>query len=234
VISSIQSQPGDNRPYTTVFVFNKPYLALLDSGATTSCFGGSLAKELIENHKIDKVATSVRTADGQRQKVIGTIITDIRYNSNTKSLRFLVVPIFENEIICGWDFFELFGLHIVDSPIVSAIGSSIATMSLLELTPQQRLQLDAAISAFPSAEKEGLGLTSLVQHVIDTGDAKPIKQKFYPISPAREKWLYQEVDRMLSLGVIEEAEGSPWASPGVLIVTPGKNRCCLDSRKLIR
>lgn len=43
--------------------------------------------------------------------------------------------------------------------------------------------------------------------------------------------MYEELDRMLSLGVIEESE-SPWNSPVVLVRKPGKNRLCLDSRKL--
>lgn len=100
------------------------------------------------------------------------------------------------------------------------------------LTPLQRSQLDAVIALFPSSEKEGLGKTNIVEHIIDTGNARPIKRKFYPISPAREKILCAEIDRMLSLGVIEEADQSSWSSPGVLIVKPEKVRLCLDSRRL--
>jgi len=47
-----------------------------------------------------------------------------------------------------------------------------------------------------------------------------------------EKLLVQELDRMLALGVIEEAKESPWSSLGVLIVKEEKNRFCLDSRRL--
>lgn len=56
------------------------------------------------------------------------------------------------------------------------------------------------------SENEGLGRTSLVEHVIDTGNIRPIKQKLYQMSPAGVKVICEEIDRMISLGVIEEAD----------------------------
>lgn len=76
-----------------------------------------------------------------------------------------------------------------------------------------------------------MGCTTLIEHHIETGDAKEIKQRYYPISPAVEKKLCGEIDRMISLGVIEEAPSTPWTSPTVVVVKPGKVRMCLDSRK---
>lgn len=47
---------------------------------------------------------------------------------------------------------------------------------------------------------------------------KPIKQKHYPLSPATEELMYDEVDRVIKLriklGVIEEFN-SAWTRPGV-------------------
>ncbi|KAH8343601.1 hypothetical protein KR067_004070, partial [Drosophila pandora] len=77
----------------------------------------------------------------------------------------------------------------------------------------------------------GMGRTCVLSHAIDTGTAKPIKQRHFPVSQAIEKLLYAEVDRMLKLGVIEESD-SPWSSPVVLVQKPGKVRACLDSRKV--
>ncbi|KAH8357521.1 hypothetical protein KR084_012071, partial [Drosophila pseudotakahashii] len=76
----------------------------------------------------------------------------------------------------------------------------------------------------------GLGKTTLISHEIDIGEAKPIKQRHFPVSPAVEKLLYKEIDRMLEMGVIEESQ-SAWSSPVVLVQKPGKVRLCLDSRK---
>lgn len=103
--------------------------------------------------------------------------------------------------------------------------------SSIPLTPTQRQQLDVVITFFPNFEKQGLGRTSLITHEIDIGDSKPIKQRFYPVSPAVEKLMFAEIDRMLELGVIEPSQ-SPWSSPMRLVIKPGKVRLCLDVRKL--
>lgn len=53
-----------------------------------------------------------------------------------------------------------------------------------------------------------------MQHVIDTGDASPIKQRQHIWSPYTNEMVIEEVRRMLALGVIEPWN-SPWNSPMV-------------------
>ncbi|XP_036341472.1 uncharacterized protein LOC118750851, partial [Rhagoletis pomonella] len=85
------------------------------------------------------------------------------------------------------------------------------------LSAIQEQKLKAAVRLFPSFEEQGLGKTSFVEHVIDVGSAKPIKQRHYPISPAIEKLMGQEIDRMLAMGVIEELQWTILSSPVVLV-----------------
>jgi len=70
-----------------------------------------------------------------------------------------------------------------------------------------------------------------LQHEIDVGTAKPIKQRHYPVSPAIEKLMYDEIVWMIGLGVIEESDSS-WSSPVVIVRKPGKVRLCIDCRKV--
>lgn len=101
-----------------------------------------------------------------------------------------------------------------------------------ELTPPQQQILDQTIQLFPSFNKLGLGRTNLISHKIDVADAPPVKQRHYAVSPAVQKEMYEEIDRMLALGVIEES-CSPWCSPMALVrKSNGKARLCLDARKL--
>jgi len=100
------------------------------------------------------------------------------------------------------------------------------------LSDSQKLKLQKVIDFFPSFENEGLGLTNLIEHNIDTSNVKPIKQRFYPLSPAKEKLLCIEIDRMIKMDVIEEAPISPWSSPVTLHIKPGKVRFYLDARIL--
>ncbi|KAG6455309.1 hypothetical protein O3G_MSEX009130, partial [Manduca sexta] len=83
-----------------------------------------------------------------------------------------------------------------------------------------------------SIEEKGLGRTDIITHNIDTGTTEPIRQRYYRMSPEKQRIVTEQVDEMLSLDVIEPCE-SPWSSP-VLVVgkKDGKPRFCLDSRKL--
>jgi len=100
-----------------------------------------------------------------------------------------------------------------------------------DLSSEQKKKLQMVITKFPSFTVSGLGKISKLSHFIDIGDAKPVKQRHFPVSPALEKLLYAEVDRILKLGVSEESD-SAWSSPVVMVQKPGKVRLCLDSRNV--
>ena len=77
-----------------------------------------------------------------------------------------------------------------------------------------------------------LGSFTAVKHHIDTGDARPIKQKMRrtPLGYANEE--RGHLEKLLEAGVIEPS-ASKWASPGVLVrKRDGSVRWCIDLRKL--
>ena len=82
-----------------------------------------------------------------------------------------------------------------------------------------------------------IGLTRLLKHDIDIGNAKPIWQPQYRIPHAYRSLVAQQMDRLKAAGVITESH-SPWNSPSFSLVvvrkkTPDNSiqiRCCLDLR----
>ena len=104
-----------------------------------------------------------------------------------------------------------------------------------EMDDGQKLRLgqllDKHVGLFASSS-EDLGRTSLVQHGIDTGDARPIRQR--PRRPPRA-FIDEEdkiIDQQLKAGVIQEST-SPWASPLVYVrKKDGTVRPCVDYRRL--
>ena len=79
---------------------------------------------------------------------------------------------------------------------------------------------------------EDLGFCSLVEHNIDTGDAKPIKQPPRRPPLASGKAENDLIDNMLRAVVIEPSE-SPWASPVCLVKKPdGTYRFCVNYRRV--
>src|ERR1043165_460512 len=104
-----------------------------------------------------------------------------------------------------------------------------------QITGEQRKRLLRLLEDYKDIfvkDKNELGKCGIVKHRIDTGDAKPIKQKAHRASGENKKLIEEEVKKMLEKGVIEKST-SPWASP--IVIVPKKNgekRFCIDLRKI--
>lgn len=77
-----------------------------------------------------------------------------------------------------------------------------------------------------------LGTTRLVQHHIDTGNARPVRQALRRQPVSGYQFVEEHVQEMLRHGVIEESQ-SPWAANVVVVAKKdGTKRFCIDYRKL--
>ena len=86
-------------------------------------------------------------------------------------------------------------------------------------------------SAF-AKDSMDLGRTDIIEHTIDTGDAKPIKQRPRQTPLAFREQEAAEIQKMLDKGIIVESN-SPWSSPVVLVRKADNSiRFCVDYRKL--
>ena len=77
-----------------------------------------------------------------------------------------------------------------------------------------------------------LGLTDLVKHTIDTGQAKPMLIPPRRVPQKQKQIIMDEIDSMLENDIIQSST-SPWSSP-ILLVTKrdGSIRFCIDYRRL--
>jgi len=181
----------------------------------------------------------VRTASGGETQVTGAITLPVGWEGETKDLEFLIVPGLTQRYYFGINFGEVaavettpdFDLMTGDLDMNNTLKPETA-YTPHQLTPEQHSKLQQVIDTYPSCLEKGLGKTNLEQHIIEvTNEDLPIKQRHYPISPAKQKLVYAEQDRMLGLGVIEESNSS-WSSPVTLVKKGQKNRLCLDARKV--
>ncbi|BHF57829.1 hypothetical protein SprV_0100077500 [Sparganum proliferum] len=79
---------------------------------------------------------------------------------------------------------------------------------------------------------EPLGRTNVLQHTIDTGSARPIRQPPRRVPVRFQKQLEQTIKDMLDKHFIRSSS-SPWASPIVLVKKKdGSLRLCVDYRKI--
>lgn len=91
-------------------------------------------------------------------------------------------------------------------------------------------QLVVAYSDIFSKGDNDIGKTKLIQHHINTGDAKPVRQPPRRIPLRLRDEVERQKDQMLQDGIIEESS-SPWCSPIVLARRKdGRPRFCIDLR----
>ncbi|KAH8357349.1 hypothetical protein KR084_007570, partial [Drosophila pseudotakahashii] len=80
ILESIVNSTKDWRPYAEVDLLGKQVRGLMDTGASISCIGGSLAANIVKDtSKYKHIHASVSTADGNQQAIVGRISTSITF-----------------------------------------------------------------------------------------------------------------------------------------------------------
>lgn len=81
------------------------------------------------------------------------------------------------------------------------------------------------IKMYPSLFSDTPTCINLIEHDVDVGEARPIAQRYYRVSPEKLKILDSEVDYM--------PENGFWPSPCLLVSKPDSTfRPCTDFRKI--
>lgn len=232
--SLIINDANDNRPYIEVQVFEKTIKGLLDSGANVTILGKG-SDQLIKTLNIETrtSSTTIKTADGTSHEATTYANIPFIYNNKRRVIPTLIMPTISKELILGTDFWDAFKIRAmvcetIDAPKITNVSGR------HELTPEQEKQLQEVIKTFPFVKAgEKLGFTTLVEHHIDTGDAHPIRQRQYVMSPYVQEKVNEEIDRMLEKDIIEPVADPEWLNPVVPVTkTNGRVRLCINAKKL--
>lgn len=103
---------------------------------------------------------------------------------------------------------------------------------LSHLPESKRCELTNLVRKFPCLFGDVPSRTDWVEHDIEVGDAQPIKQRFYRMSPEKRQHLDSEVKYMVENNIAVPSNAS-WASPCILVPKQDKTpRFCTDMRKV--
>lgn len=237
ILSEIISIEGDNRPHIKVDVMGFEFEGLLDSGASCTIIGKDgidLMKKLNLIGRPTKIAT--KTADGTLHVAVCSVDVSYRIKNKVRVLPTLIVPSLTKTLILGIDFWHAFNIkpQIVDLECAAVEKTDLVPKNdyQISLTNDELTRLNDVISKFPASNENYIGLTKVIEHSIDTGNAKPVVKRAYQVSPYVQKNIDAELDRMIKLGVIEPSN-SDWANPIVAVKkSNGRTRLCLDARGL--
>ena len=103
---------------------------------------------------------------------------------------------------------------------------------LSHLSESQRQDLEKLLLEFEHLFPDVPTRTYQIYHDVDVGNADPIKQHSYRLSPSKKKYLKEEIKYLLENDFIEPSNSS-WSSPCTLVPKPdGSYRICTDYRKV--
>lgn len=230
VLASIGTDP---RPYLVTRINGKQVHALLDSGATTSVIMKAELEDM-QPSEICPYSSTIFTAGNERMKVEGRAKLTVDLEGKLTPVEAVIVDKCEPPIILGIDFWQAAGYRIVrkHEERVAAIEKNTLDVGI-ELSDQEWSRLMGILQALDNSDGEKLRQTDVLEHDIELlPDARPFVIRPHRFSPALEKRMAEELDRMITLGVIEPSR-SPVSSPIVpQIKKNGEVRLCLDSRRL--
>lgn len=231
---------GDQRPFLELSILGCPILGLLDSGASRTIVGLP-GFEILQSLglKMVKQSTNCTVANGQSCLSIGYFPTPITLKHKTCIIDILVLPDLAHKLILGVDFWRTMGIvpdlrqDVWHFTATDELPSVCAIQERTTLTEVQKKQLNDLVTEKLSLMGSGLGCCKAAEHKIELEPGtKPIKQRYYPVCPFKQKIINEALDEMLDLGVVEPSK-SPWSSPICLVRKKDNTyRCCLDFRLL--
>lgn len=119
--------------------------------------------------------------------------------------------------------------------VTSPVSDPPVRIDETNLSPSQVQSLKSLLQKYSATfckDSEDRGRTGIIKHCIRIGDATPMKQRAYRVTPDQRAEIQTQVEKLLKADVIEESY-SPWAAPVVLVRKKnGTWRFCLDYRKL--
>jgi hypothetical protein len=237
------------RPFLSFYVNNVLCKGMLDSGSMVNLIGMNDVNTFSSlGYCPAWFSGKLCAVDNHTFDTKGSITVPVSYDQRSFYVTFLITSRANTGIIFGARFLKSSGLapdlfpedshspasQIEDNIVCSTSSPPSCLTSRSDLSPDQLCSLNQISELFDgiSFEKIGLGRTQLVNHIIDTGDSNPVKQKTYPASHVRREQLCQEIDKMIELDVIEPAR-SPWLNNVFMVPKKdGSGRFVLDPRRL--
>lgn len=181
---------------------------------------------------------TIRTADGSEHKTSAVIGVPYTVGNTTIIVRTLIIHTITTSLILGTDFWQAFHIQPMFCCATDDNEDQPTKFEPVnvkhELNESQQNLLGEVIQTFYKASPDGiLGCTTRTIHTIDTGEAKPVKQRQYVVSPYVQSGIVDEIERMLGRGIIKRVDNPTWLNPIFAVRKPnGKIRLCIDARKL--
>lgn len=251
----------DRRPRRKIEIAEKGFIAILDTGATTSYINSEVRKHLV-GKKIEGTTAKVitRLANGLDTDTNTIYKVEIKLGQKIIKQNVLTLGGMNEEVILGIDALEKFGFTLTEQPEVCATADWYEIVGNEIVVPIQRHEMvkdvfqpfqrcaNLTTKSPLSVEQEEIlkktlahefekfdnlnPCTDLVEHTIKMKTSTPIKLRYFPKNPKMREVIYAQVDELLQNNLIEPS-ASAYCSPIVLVKKKDASwRMCIDYRKI--
>ena len=201
-----------------------------DTGATCSMVGIEGYKQLGSPpcHATD---ITLRAYGNSALKVKSQCYVNVKVGQNAKeNLRLLIVDSDQGANLLGLDWSDTFGLS---QKGLSAVAHALSSTDFSS-TDNAESQINRITKQYKDVFKPGIGLCKTQTVSIHLkADAQPSFSKPRQIPYSRRQATKEELDRLVSEGVLQRIDFSDWAAPIVVVSKPsGKVRICGDFKQL--
>lgn len=229
----------DQRPYLEVKILGRSVKGLLDSGCSNTCVGLNGMRILQElGFAFEENSSQFCTvANNDTCSIVGKCSVPVQVLDKVFLIDILIIPEISHTLVLGIDFWIATGIvpNLKQGNwTFDESEPTVSVNSVIEhkmLTEDQKNRLEQLTNKYFQIMGDKLGRTNLVEHKIII-DSQPIKNRYYPVSPAIQAQIDIELQDMLKNDIIEVSE-SAWSSPILLVPKPNnKWRFCVDYRSL--
>ena len=201
----------NNAIQLTVYIEGNPALMELDTGASVSILSSSTWTRLFPGRELKRTNTVLKTFSGEQLQPIGSADVKVQYKSQSVILPILVL---EGE---GPDLF----------------GRNWLKHIRIEWQSMHQVEEDKLHTMWARHKKifqEGLGKVKDFKAKIHVkADATPKFCKARPVPYSMKVKIEEELDSLLSLGILKPVQFSEWAMPIVPVLKPDRSvRICGD------
>lgn len=243
-LPDVSYENNDSEIYLTVNIEGAVRKCLLDTGAQ-KCVLGKDAVDIWEKVKGKEVLKKINIRTAGNECHPGEIKKlDVSFDGTKKSIQFIYSPTITVPIALGMNFCNAWNIKLMrlrnDDKNLLEIGESEddeneeADVEEVEhtLSKSEQKSFSNIMSQFNFSNGETIGCQNILKHKIDTIDSDPIFCLPYRYNPKLTQKIRQNIDRWLSLNIIENST-SNWRLPIVVVTKKdGSIRLCLDARKL--
>lgn len=250
--------PINAAAHVTVNFANKPFRALIDTGASCCLVSESIHEQikLLDNQfKVVKATNPVRlqaiSASNQQMTFKTELKLHFKINYLSWDFNFYVVPNLPVPIILGIDFLAHTKavINVADKTITfpykqplvlsleadkeTAKPTSEPTPTLGDnLTQFQKDSLNSILGKFKHTITKKLGRTNVITYKIQMRDGHKVRCRPYQFSPPKTAILREHINELLANGVIKESN-SQFSSPAFCVPKKGnKTRMVINYRAL--